>query len=256
MSRIFKADCCSIGLPLPVGDFGRAGGDSGDIQTQDNPEQELSGVLLAEAKAEVRALIAEAAAEADAIVQSAQAEKEAILTAARQQAADIEADAYRAGREKGEQEAREITAAANALFAEAESVRQDAATQREEILRGTEGEIVEMVLAVAAKVIKTETETNREAAISLVRGAIAELAGAKKITVRAHPSLAEKLVGEEGTLSRAAGAEARVIIAEEHSFEPGECQIESDYGILEAGVDVQINNLAKAMLPECTDGQP
>jgi len=209
----------------------------------------VTGVLLEEAKNEVRALIAEATEQAGVIVREATEEKDAVLAAARQQAAAIAADAHRAGREKGEKEALEKIAAADKLLADAAEIRQEAYKQRDKLLSGAEGEIVQLVLAVAAKVIKAELATNRETVFSLVRGGIAELAGAKRITIRAHPALAGKLTGEEEALSRLAGSVTEVTISGEPSFEPGDCQIESDYGILDAGVDTQLNNLAHAMLP-------
>lgn len=253
MSKIFKADSCILGLPLPVGEASDPPSDDYDsAMPGDGLANDLAGVLLDEAKAEVRALIAEAVVQADEIVRDAQAEKDSLLAAARQQAAGIEAEAYRLGREKGEAEGQAKVAAAEKMLAEAEAIRQEALTQRDELISGAEGEIVRLVLAIAAKVIKTEIAASREAVLNLVREGISELAGARNIVVRGHPTLTEKLTGEADDLSRlAAGAE--ISISSEPSFDPGECQIESEYGILDTGVDTQLNNIAKAMQPVTTD---
>jgi len=117
-------------------------------------------------------------------------------------------------------------------------------TLRASMIRQTETQMVELALAVARRVVLREVTLDRNLLMAIVRVALDRLGESARVTVRLHPEEFE-----------ATGA-ARVaeFTGTDVSFVPdarvgrGGCRVESDMGLLDAGVDAQIQEIARALL--------
>lgn len=175
---------------------------------------------LADAKAEASRLLEEAHEQARALVQAARDEAGALRDRAR---------------EEGRAEA--AAAAADAVLA--------AARARDAMLARAEGDVVEVAVAAAAKIVEAHVAVGPEQVLALVRGTLERARRARQVTLYLHPDDAASL---------AAGGEAlppNVQIEPDASLSRGDCVVKSELGTIDARVTVKLAAVKGALL-----GQP
>lgn len=106
--------------------------------------------------------------------------------------------------------------------------------EREELLKQQEKEIVEMVLAIAKKVVARELK--KGAIADLVRQAISQAVG-DRVVVRIHPDDKEKL-GEVGS---------KLTLHLDETITPGGCLVETELGTVDARLETQWKAIQKAL---------
>jgi len=143
-----------------------------------------------------------------------------------------EADAERE-RARGEGAARARGEAAGLLAS--------AAAERDRILAGAAGEVVALALEVARKVLGRELGEPGTAALPALAGrALAAARDRRAVRVRLAPAEA----AEAGTW-----LPPGVEVAADPALAPGECVVETPGGRIEAGIDAQLGELARALGP-------
>jgi len=115
---------------------------------------------------------------------------------------------------------------------------------RNEMIRHTEKQMVQLALAVARRVLHREVSVDPTVLLTMMRVALERVSDAARVTVRLHPAdhqsvtaaVADSPTSEQVTLA----ADARI--------PRGGCKVESEYGDIDAGVDAQIQEIARALL--------
>ena len=162
-----------------------------------------------------------------------------------QHLATVEREAFAKGYEQGERSGLEAAGKrGEAMLRRLSETITELTTLRASMIRQTETQMVELALAVARRVVHREVTLDRNLLIAIVRVALDRLGESARVTVRLHPEEFE-----------ATGA-ARVaeFTGTDVSFVPdarvgrGGCRVESDMGLLDAGVDAQIQEIARALL--------
>jgi flagellar biosynthesis/type III secretory pathway protein FliH len=159
-----------------------------------------------------------------------------ILDAAREQARavlrDAEArrdDVFRQAREEGEAEG----------LARYEQALLDAHAAVERYLAEAEPQLVRLSAAIARKLVGEELRTHPDAIVRMVREALATTRRAKEITVKVHPSSVAELK---------AALPPEIAIAASETAEPGDCVIESEFGVVDARVETQLAAIERNLL--------
>lgn len=201
-------------------------------QTEENDK------LKADAEAEAQSILEKARAEADEILQAAKNEEEKIKALAREEGLT---QGKEEGLKNGQEEIERLT---DRLRKMTEAIM----NRREEILRETEQQIVELVILITRKVVKIISETQKTTVISNV------IAALKKVKTRGNVVL--RVNTEDLKIASANVAEfikrieniQGITVMEDSSVEKGGCIVETDFGAIDARIASQLGELEAKIL--------
>ncbi|HEX9306740.1 MAG TPA: FliH/SctL family protein [Anaeromyxobacter sp.] len=143
----------------------------------------------------------------------------------------LHAEAIEAGRREG--------------YARAAAVLAAAAEERDRLLRDAGREVVELAIAIARKVLGRELAAG-DAVAALAANALAEARARRQVAVRVNPADASELRSAHGALA-AVLLHAPLEIREDASIERGGVVIETEAGRIDAGIEAQLDALARAL---------
>jgi flagellar assembly protein FliH len=198
--------------------------------------------------------------EAEEIKRGAEAEAERIVAGAARKAEEIilsARTAFEEDRKKAEAEGREAGREAGFAGGQAEvrrlierthTVLERAQNKRSEILEETEQQVIDLVLLIARKVIKTVSESQRTVVISNVVQALRKLKARGNILIRVN-LVDVKLTTEhiKDFIKIAEGAKD-IQVVEDSTVDPGGCVIETDFGEVNARISGQLAELEDKIL--------
>jgi flagellar assembly protein FliH len=167
--------------------------------------------------------------------------------------AELERDAFAKGFAQGERSGQE---AANqrgeAMLRRLTQTLQELTDLRAQMIRQTERQMVELALAVARRIVHREVSIDPDLLLAMARVALDRLGDAAQITVRLNPDDYQATGGSRIVQLTA----SNVTVVADGRIPRGGCQVDSDLGTLEAGIDAQIHEIAQALLgrPEATAG--
>jgi len=114
---------------------------------------------------------------------------------------------------------------------------------REDLTYRTERQVVDLALAVAARILHREVSLDRELLLVMARIALDRLGDVTTATIRLHP---EDEAAARGARDGWPGGS--VTIVPDASVRPGACLVQTSQGVIELGVDAQLKELATALL--------
>jgi flagellar assembly protein FliH len=164
-----------------------------------------------------------------------------------QRLAALEREAFAKGYEQGERAGAEAAGKrGEAMLRRLSETLTELTSLRASMIRQTENQIVELALAVARRVVHREVSLDRNLMIAIVRVALDRLGESAHVTVRLHPEEFEAT----GAARVAEFAGSDITFVPDARVGRGGCRIESEMGMLDAGVDAQIQEIARALLGE------
>lgn len=175
-------------------------------------------------------------------IRAAEREAEAIVLSAREMAQRIEREAQREGRTKGQQEAMdEMRRQIEPLTALLQEACKKVASAHQAIIINTEMELIDLAVAVAERVLRSELGARREAAIPIVRAAL-EAAGSRKVmAIRVNPGDYELLAEHRGDL---VGSLESARFVPDPAVASGGCVVEVETGLVDARLESQLQEAA------------
>ncbi len=184
--------------------------------------------------------------EAGDIVEEARRHADEILRRAAVQAAAIERDAresgYRRGLEAGAAEARSELALALALVQRAAAASK---ATHDALLRGAEREAVELVIDAARQVIGDAVERDPALVVSVVRRALERAGALNVVRIRLHPQDVEVV---QAALRESRGPAVAFEVIADGIVTVGGCIVDTEAGRIDARLDVQLEQIAQALL--------
>lgn len=163
----------------------------------------------------------------------ADGEAEKILAAARQEAERLLKTATQEGRERG-------LAAVTELLVGARLVAERARTNAEKELRV-------LAVKIAEKILGRELAQNPDAVIDVVREALRHLSSGRDLVIRVHPDdLAFIERGKPRLIERCRSARS-VDLRPDTSVPRGGCAVESELGIVDARLAIQLEAIERAL---------
>jgi flagellar assembly protein FliH len=160
---------------------------------------------------------------------------------------EIFAKGFAQGERAGAQAAQQQNAA---LAKQLTTTLEDLMRVRNEMIRHTEKQMVQLALAVARRVVHREVATNTDTLLAMMRVALERLSDAAKVTVRLNPVDHQSITAGTGNTPS-----AHVTLAADPRIARGGCKVESEYGDIDAGVDAQIQEIARALLGDQHDAK-
>jgi flagellar biosynthesis/type III secretory pathway protein FliH len=158
-----------------------------------------------------------------------------VLAEAQAARARVLADAEEDGRRSGLARAGAVLAAATAA--------------RERRLAAVEREIAAIALDVAGKLLGRELASREDAVVDLAARALAGARERREVTLRVHPDDARAVRAAEGALA-AILARAPLAVREDSGVARGGAVVETEAGSIDASVETQLAELARALEEE------
>ena len=123
---------------------------------------------------------------------------------------------------------------------------------RDSMVRQTERELVQLSVAIARRILQREVSVDPELTAALAHIALERLGGATPATVRLHPDdYAVVTAGQPGPLGG-----RQVEIVPDPAVARGGCLVESEFGFINASVDAQVDEIARAVLGDASATTP
>lgn len=163
------------------------------------------------------------------------------------QLAALERDAFAKGFAQGERAGEEAAGQrGEAMLHRITQTLGELTTVRAEMIRQTERQMVHLALAIARRILQREVSLDPDLLLAMARVALERLGDSARVTVRLHP---EDYVAT-GAAKVSELASSNVTIVSDSRLSRGGCAVESDMGLLDAGVDAQLLEVGRALIGE------
>lgn len=176
----------------------------------------------------------EAAAEALSIVEQARIEAQAIVDAAHAEAARVRAEARDSAYADG--------------LAEWNLAVQRVLAARDRFIASSEPAVIKIAMKAAAKIVGGELQSDPAAINRIVEEAMRGIRAGRAITIAVHPSGVETVRAYAENLE--SRTECRIRVTARDSVPPGGCIVESELGVIDARLEVQLRCLEQILLRE------
>ena len=200
--------------------------------------QKAADEIVKNAEATASEVVANAHAEADRIIAAARAEEEKIRSEAHE-------TAYKEGYDQGYANGQEEV---NRLIERIHRMIEGIMVRREQILKETEQQIVELVILITRKVVKVIADTQKTTIINNILAALKKVKARGKVTLRVNIEdlkLASVNAGE--FIKRVENVEGIEVI-EDSTVDRGGCIVETDFGAIDARIASQLGELESKIL--------
>jgi flagellar assembly protein FliH len=161
--------------------------------------------------------------------------------------AALERDAFSKGFAQGERAGGEAAAQrGEAMLRRLTDTLEELTTLREQMIHQTERQMVQLALAIARRIVHREVSIDQDLLIAMARVALDRLGESAQVTVRLNPQDFEATSAVRST----EWAGTHVAVVADARVGRGGCSVESDFGLMNVGVDAQIHEIARALLGE------
>ncbi|MGP3560949.1 MULTISPECIES: flagellar assembly protein FliH [Geobacillus] len=171
-------------------------------------------------------------------------EKERLMQEARTQGYE---DGYAAGRDEALSERREWIEQARRL---AERANDEFYAQ----LESAAETMLEVALKAAERIIGTTLESDRTAFLPLVRQVLHEVRRQTEVSVYVHPDCYETVAGQRELLKSVFPHHVELFIYPDDTLPEYGCLVETPFGRIDAGVDMQLERLREALSRRLKEG--
>lgn len=163
-----------------------------------------------------------------------------LISRAQQEAIMIKEQAAKEGYEKG------IEASNEAVYTMKEAV-EEFFSYKEELFKKVSGDILDISLKVAQKIIKKEVETDKKVLDAIVHDALKSLAkDENKIILKVNPTDVEYTKEIVPKLLSSGQFEAKIYVSGDKEVEEGSAVIETSNGIIDANISTQLELIKEA----------
>ena len=169
------------------------------------------------------------------------------VTAHQFRLAELERDAFAKGYAQGERSGTEAAGTrADAMLRRLAQTIEELASTRSEMIRRTEHQVVQLALAVARQILQRELNVDRGLLVAMARVALDRLGEHAAARIRLHPDDYAVVMAspERGWTSE------QVQIVADSAVGRGGCLVQSDFGLMDVGLDAQFSELARTLLGE------
>lgn len=236
MSKVYKSNYVSIGNPKPIINiFENKAEAAAKDEISCCVEEEDTNSIIEDAKQMYLKIIEEANSEAQEIIKSAELEAQKLISAS-------EEEGYRKGYESGYLEGK---GEAQSIIDEASAIKEFLDKRKESLCKEAEGEVLQLVLEIARKVIGNELEQNKEAILSLVNQALQKCAFKQKLVLKISPYDSELINENKNRICMMVEGVSDIEIVPDLSLSQGSCIVETPSGEINSSIDVQIKEIEK-----------
>ncbi|GFE59482.1 FliH/SctL family protein [Geobacter sp. AOG2] len=156
-------------------------------------------------------------------------------------------DAFNSGLQEGKNLAeRGLVNVFKSLRGAAEGIRD----LREKVMRESEDELLNLIVMVARKVILREVRADRSILEDMVRSAVSGLSERDSLTIRLSPDDYAMITSGHGDYFRQELQNDQMHFKADAAVLPGNCQIDTELGTIDASIDAQLDEIHRRLLEE------
>lgn len=197
--------------------------------------EQQAAASLENANAEAERIIEEARLQAEQIIADANKNADAAFEEAKQ-------NGYYEGNEKAQEE---MNIKQAQLEAEFDNKRKELEQEYNNLKESIEPELVEVITDVFRKVTGVVAEDNQEIILHLINDVMHNADGSRDYVIKVSPDDYKFLVNNQGKIYCAMSREVNIDIVEDVTLERNQCMIETNTGIFNCSLDIELNNLIK-----------
>lgn len=210
--------------------------DTADTLTDDAAMgEQQAAASLENANAEAERIIEEARLQAEQIIADANKNADAAFEEAKQ-------NGYYEGNEKAQEE---MNIKQAQLEVEFDNKRKELEQEYNNLKESIEPELVEVITDVFRKVTGVVAEDNQEIILHLINDVMHNADGSRDYVIKVSPDDYKFLVNNQGKIYCAMSREVNIDIVEDATLERNQCMIETNTGIFNCSLDIELNNLIK-----------
>lgn len=230
------ADCFINGLHADVVEELISDDDTADALTEDAAMgEQQAAASLENTNAEAERIIEEARLQAEQIIADANKNADAVFEEAKQ-------NGYYEGNEKAQEE---MNIKQAQLEVELDNKRKELEQEYNNLKESIEPELVEVITDVFRKVTGVVAEDNQEIILHLINDVMHNADGSRDYVIKVSPDDYKFLVNNQGKIYCAMSREVNIDIVEDATLERNQCMIETNTGIFNCSLDIELNNLIK-----------
>lgn len=182
--------------------------------------------------------------EAEQILKNARAEAESILQQAYDRAAEIEKEAFRKGYMKGEQDAAQAGEKARREFQEAAGkILQEIEEIKENIYRDMEGELAELAVAIAEKLVARQLDIKPETVLDIVKAACIQARDCEQVILYVPAEQMDLIKPVQEEIGAILYKTEHFAIIADPDIRSGGCRIETEKGYIDARRETMMEQL-------------
>ncbi len=203
---------------------------------------------LAEAREKIKQELETARYEMDRERESARFEAEKMIKDAELKIIETEHESkekgYRAGREAGFVDGQ---AEVNRLIDRLGTIISHAVDVREEIIKGSEKQMVNIILTIARKVIKDEIAERKDVVLNNIRAALQKIKDRDRVDIRVNFADLELTTSNKDELIKMLESLKKVNVYEDARVDRGGVIISTDIGEIDARISTQLDEIDEAI---------
>ena len=185
-------------------------------------------------------------AEAEKIIEDARLQAEQIIADANKNAAAAFEEAKQNGYYEGNAAAQEeADKRQEQLEAEYNNRKKELEQEYNELKEKVEPQLVEVITDVFRKVTGVVAEDNQQIILHLINDVMHNADGSRDYVIKVSPEDYKFLVNNQGKIYCAMSREVNIDIVEDAGLERNQCMIETNTGIFNCSLDIELNNLIK-----------
>lgn len=204
------------------------------VDTASTGEQQAA-VSLESVNAEAERIIEEAKLQAEQIIADANKNADAAFEEAKQ-------NGYYEGNARAQEE---INVKQAQLEAEYNKKKKELEQEYNSLKEKVEPELVEVITDVFRKVTGVVAEDNQEIILHLINDVMHNADGSRDYVIKVSPDDYKFLINNQGKIYCAMSREVNIDIVEDATLERNQCMIETNTGIFNCSLDIELNNLIK-----------
>lgn len=178
------------------------------------------------------------------LLEAARAEAAAILEQARAEAGAIREEARRQGLENGATQGRAAHEEAAGRWVEA---AEELAGFKARLCEEARGQVVDLALALVGKILGPLAEADADAVSKVAGHALQILSDREVVTLRVNPEDLQDLLEAKPRLLQVVDGIKKLTVLEDPSVGRGGCLVETPTAEIDARLDVQLQELARAL---------
>ena len=185
-------------------------------------------------------------AEAEKIIEDARLQAEQIIADANKNAAAAFEEAKQNGYYEGNAAAQEeADKKQEQLEAEYNNRKKELEQEYNDLKEKVEPQLVEVITDVFRKVTGVVAEDNQQIILHLINDVMHNADGSRDYVIKVSPDDYKFLVNNQGKIYCAMSREVNIDIVEDTGLERNQCMIETNTGIFNCSLDIELNNLIK-----------
>lgn len=197
-------------------------------------------------------IVKSAKEEAEMIISQAHDEVEQLRSAAYDEVEQLKEQAKEEGFQQGYEEGRqtaekELKAKTKELEERAAETEHALQQKEEDMIRMTEQRMVDWLCRMIPQITGVVVENQREVLLYMVNSAMQDLDNSKHFVIRVSGGDYEKIEKHKDEIYGALNPNIDLEVFEDAKLSPLQCVIETDNGMVDISLDVQLDNLVKAL---------